>query len=140
MAETRDKPLRFRFPASMRIKRQGDFDRIYNARCSVADRILICYAAANALPHPRVGLSVSRKLGPAVVRNRFKRLLREAFRLARHDLQAGFDYILIPRTPEGPASLADYRRSVATLTAKAVARWARRQARDAGDEFDDGGC
>jgi RNase P protein component len=51
----------------------------------------------NDLGRRRLGLSVGKKLGGAVVRNRYKRVLREAFRLSQHELPEGYDYILIPR-------------------------------------------
>lgn len=47
----------------------------------------------------RLGLTVSRRVGNAVVRNRVKRRLREAFRLARPELAAGFDVVLLARSP-----------------------------------------
>jgi ribonuclease P protein component len=61
------------------------------------------YGLPNGLPHCRLGLSVSRKVGGAVVRNRWRRLLREAFRLCRRQLPTGLDLVLIPR----PAAKAE---------------------------------
>lgn len=92
-----------RFLAAYRIRRNGDFQRAYRRRCTAGDGRVLVFGFANGLAHPRLGLSVSRKVGNAVVRNRWKRLLREAFRLARQQLPAGLDLVIIPRqgvTPE----------------------------------------
>ncbi len=69
-----------RFPARFRLRKTSEFQRVYRKRCSSADGTLIVYVLANDVGHARLGLSVSRKVGGAVVRNRWKRLLREAFR------------------------------------------------------------
>ena len=60
------------------------------------------YVARNDLELTRLGLSVGRRLGKAVVRNRVKRLLREAFRLTRQRLPDGVDLIVIPRADAQP--------------------------------------
>ncbi|AMV28716.1 Ribonuclease P protein component [Gemmata sp. SH-PL17] len=96
-----DKPLTF--PQTHHMKTPAEFERCYARKRSSADGLLIVYACENDLPHPRLGCSVSRKVGNAVVRNRYKRLFREAFRLVQHDLPPGADFILIPRPGPYPA-------------------------------------
>jgi ribonuclease P protein component len=86
-----------RFRQHERLKRPADFQAVYDRRRSAADNTLVVYARENGLPHSRVGLSVSRKFGSAVRRNRIRRLLREAFRLSKENLPTGFDFVMIPR-------------------------------------------
>lgn len=87
---------------------------------------MVVYGCENAFPYPRLGLSVSRKVGKAVVRNRWKRLIREAFRLSRSQLPAGVDLIVIPRREAKP-ELAALKRSLAVLADRVVAKLARGQ-------------
>ena len=98
-----DKPLRLTFPESRRMKTPADFDRCYKRKKSASDAVLVVYACENGLAHPRLGCSVSKKIGGAVVRNRYKRLFREAFRLVQPDLPAGVDLVVIPRGGDEPA-------------------------------------
>ncbi|MCK4850283.1 MAG: ribonuclease P protein component [Phycisphaerae bacterium] len=115
----RESKLRLR--RRQRIVSGRRFSQIYAQRCSVADPALIVYAQPNELGFSRVGLSVSRKNGNAVRRNRIRRLLREAFRLSQYDVPKGFDYVLIPRQP-GPDSLEEYRVSLLALAERAARR------------------
>jgi ribonuclease P protein component len=84
-----------------RLTRSSDFQRIYREGSSTASRFLVLYSfkqsRAGELDEPRLGLSVSKKLGGAVVRNRVKRLLREGFRACEGRLTPGNDYVLIAR-------------------------------------------
>ena len=93
----------FTFRPHEHLRRPADFQRVYDRRRSVSDHWLIVYARENGLPYSRLGLSVSRKYGGAVQRNRFRRLCREAFRLTRHELPRGLDLILIPKEGAEPA-------------------------------------
>jgi len=99
---SRATPHPFAFRPAEHLRRPADFQRVYQRRRSVSDARLIVYACANGLPHLRLGLSVSRKLGGAVKRNRLRRLYREAFRLTRHEMPVGLDLVIIPRSTELP--------------------------------------
>jgi ribonuclease P protein component len=85
------------FPPQYRVRRNADYQRAYRRRVTAADDWLLVYGCPNDLPFPRLGLSVSRAMGNAVVRNRWKRLVREAFRLCRDRLPSGIDLIVVPR-------------------------------------------
>ncbi|HEV3117587.1 MAG TPA: ribonuclease P protein component [Gemmataceae bacterium] len=99
---SRGTPHPFAFRPAEHLRRPADFQRVYQRRRSVSDARLIVYACANGLPHLRLGLSVSRKVGGAVKRNRLRRLYREAFRLTRHQMPVGLDLVIIPRSTELP--------------------------------------
>ncbi|MBV8488459.1 MAG: ribonuclease P protein component [Planctomycetaceae bacterium] len=98
-----------------RIKDPADFRRAFDRRRSVSDNLLIVYGVENGLDHPRLGISVSRKkVRRATARNRIKRLIREAFRLAKPVLPPGIDLVVLPRGHD--LTFAGVRQSLRTLS------------------------
>lgn len=71
----------FAFPPGLHLKKPSDFRAVFDQGVKRHTRGFVLFRAANGLERPRLGVSVSRKVGGAVVRNRVKRLVREAFRL-----------------------------------------------------------
>ncbi|MEX0819745.1 MAG: ribonuclease P protein component [Pirellulaceae bacterium] len=90
------------FPKQVRLRKQAEFDRVFGGKAYAADEVLVMNGCRNDLEHSRIGLSVSRKVGNAVVRNHWKRLIREAFRTQQADLPPGFDFVVRPRRGAAP--------------------------------------
>ena len=111
----------------MRLLRPPEFSRVYDTRQSASAGPLVLYAAARSGEPDgvRVGLSVSRRIGSAVVRNRWKRRLREAFRQVRGALPAGNDFVIVVRSGQPPAGAAGAREmeaAIASLATRVVRR------------------
>jgi ribonuclease P protein component len=83
-------------PPSRRIRRRGEFQRVFDAGRRAHGRHLTIIAAPAPTADTRLGIVASRKLGGAVVRNRAKRLIREAFRKNAASVVAS-DLVVIPK-------------------------------------------
>jgi ribonuclease P protein component len=97
--------MNFRFTKSQHLRTQAEFDHVYASDAFAADGVLVVKVAAGAGEVTRLGMSVSRKVGNAVVRNRWKRRIREAFRLAQHELPAMLDIVVRPKAGAEPDAL-----------------------------------
>ena len=93
--------------ADVTVKENYEFRRIYRRGKTAVSPTLVLYCQKNRHGQTRLGVTVSTKLGGAVVRNRIRRRLREIWRLNQEQLQPGWDVILVAR---GRAVRADYRR------------------------------
>ncbi len=84
---------RFGLPRKARLTRSKDFQRLRRQGRPLVEPPLRVRALARPGEKSRVGLAVGRKVGGAVVRNRWRRAIREAFRLHRHRLNCGYDIV-----------------------------------------------
>lgn len=111
-----------RFRRRDRLRRSVEFRHVYDQRRSVSDAQILLHGCPNGLKHTRLGLSVSRRVGQATVRNLWKRRLREAFRTRRADLPRGLDLVVIPRQNR-PPELASLQTSLMRLAAQLARKW-----------------
>jgi len=108
-----------RFRKRERLRKRSDFARVYAARRAASDPFLVVYVLENGLTWSRLGLSVGKRVGGAVRRNRIRRRLREAFRKNKADLPTGLDIICVAK-PAANTEEAVLARSLRDLAARAV--------------------
>lgn len=86
---------KYTLPKKKRLADNNQFKAILSDGCSARDELLVLYMKKNDCGYPRLGVSVGKVHGNAVVRNRLKRLLREVFRQSQDRIPEGFDYLLL---------------------------------------------
>ena len=100
-----------------RLTKPAQFALVFRDGRGRADDLLVLKALPNGLSETRVGISVSRRVGNAVTRNRVKRRLRESVRQA--EIAPGWDVLIIARTPVGGAGYRQVSEALAKLLARA---------------------
>jgi len=104
------KDMQFSFPKEKRLVSNRQFKAVLARGVRLSDGLLTLYMAKNDCGYLRLGVSVGKSCGNAVVRNRLKRLLREVFRQNQDRIPAGFDYLLMVSPPRFLARRPDLRR------------------------------
>ena len=94
------------------IKQNFEFRRLYHRGKSLASHHVVVYAMKNRRRCNRLGLTVSVKLGGAVVRNRIKRIVREAYRSQEDELKQGYDIVIVARNAAVNAKMPDIQKSL----------------------------
>ena len=97
----------FSFPKRFHLQRQADFRRVYSKGLRSHTKGFIFFRVPNEYDYPRLGLSVGKKVGGAVRRNRIKRLLREVFRLNWQGWKLGGSDIVVVAKKEAPLAYGD---------------------------------
>ena len=103
---------------SRTLKENSLFRRLYAKGKSAADPQLVIYCRRNGSQENRIGFTVSKKLGHAVVRNRVRRRLREIYRLHEAEFRPGVDLVVVARSRAVQATYARLERSFLTLSGR----------------------
>jgi ribonuclease P protein component len=114
---------RYTFPKQKRVRSRVEFSAVFDRGTRFTRGPLMVVAMPSEHAHPRLGLSVPKRVGTAPTRNRIKRLLREAFRLMQHDFPSPFDVVVVVR-PHKPMILAEYQRILSAQVLKAHQKYA----------------
>ncbi len=91
----------FGFSKKQRILKNKEFKSVLETGIRVSDGILTVFVSSNGLGHSRLGVSIGKLCGNAVIRNRMKRLVRESFRQSQEVIAGGFDYVVMLSTRAG---------------------------------------
>ena len=79
------------------LKRNNDFRRLYSRGRSYGSSVVVIYVMKNRSNDVRVGITTSKKIGKAVLRNRSRRIIREAYRMIADDVRQGVDLVFVAR-------------------------------------------
>jgi ribonuclease P protein component len=109
------------FPPTLRLRKTREFERVYATGRRARGRLFLVITSENRLPFTRLGLSVGKRVGGAVRRNKIKRILREAFRRNRHRLPTGLDLVVVAEAGEGHYPYETTAEELIRLTEKALA-------------------
>ena len=90
------------FPKHRRLRTKTEFANAYSGEDYASDNVLVIRGVLNDFGFARLGISVSKKFGNACVRNRWKRLMREAFRHSYKEIDFGIDLVVRPRKGAEP--------------------------------------
>ncbi|QEG39708.1 ribonuclease P protein component [Roseimaritima ulvae] len=113
----------YRFPKSVRLTGHEAFGPVIRRGGFAADQILVVHALPHAGSGSRFGVTIPKRTGNAVVRNRWKRHIREAIRHCRSEAAEGYDFVIRPKK-DAPLDGRQIRQGLPKLLRRAVKRYA----------------
>ena len=112
-----------KFPRFVRIVRSSDYQTLYKKGHKVHSSNFVLFSRGNSLGYSRMGITASRKVGGAVVRNRVKRLFREIFRRSLNQIQCRLDIVVNAKSGCGGVRYEDLRTEFLTAVKKLANRY-----------------
>jgi ribonuclease P protein component len=109
----------YKLSKNMKLHKNKSFQTVYKFGKSYSNKQLVLYVLSTKTSSRRIGFAAGKRLGNAVVRNRMKRLLREAYRLNQQHIKTGMDLILVGRRPAIDLKCAAVTKAFLALCAKA---------------------
>ena len=108
------------FNRTQGLKKDSDFRKVYKHGKSFSSRYLVMYILNNKSENSRIGISVSKKVGKAIIRNKVRRRIKEAYRLnIDENVKIGYDIVFIARVAIKDAEYKDIEKSMKHLVKKA---------------------
>ncbi len=101
-----------------RLKKNWEFKRVYRNGRTVVSRNIVLYYCPNRLEGNRIGFSINKKVGKSVIRNKIKRIYKEAFFRVNRQLCKGYDFIIIARKPAADVSFGEACKELCVLCRK----------------------
>ena len=102
-----------------RLKKSNEFRKVYRNGRAVVSKNIVLYYCPNDLPFNRLGFSISKKVGKSVIRNRIRRIFREAYINMEEQLLKGYDFIIVGRKPSAGVSFHEAGKELFRLCRKA---------------------
>ncbi len=102
----------------LRLKKNWEFRRVYRHGRTVVSQNIVLYYCPNGTKNKRIGFSVSKKVGGSVIRNRIRRLFKEAALQLGSKLKNGYDLILVARKPSAGLNFQEAVRELTKLCRK----------------------
>ncbi|MDR2168490.1 MAG: ribonuclease P protein component [Clostridiales bacterium] len=100
------------------LRRNCDFKKVYKSGRAKGGKYLIVFATENGLNINRLGISVSKKMGKAVRRNKFRRRIKEAYRILEPNFRPGLDIVILPKTELADAGFVEIKKCLKRLLEK----------------------
>lgn len=103
------------------LNKPEEFREVFRHKACCSDGYMLLYGKKNGFDYSRLGISIGRKYGKAVYRNRCKRCIKEAFRLLQYEMPVGYDWVVVPqKSDNNVVGMRNYSSSLSTMAVRII--------------------